>query len=76
MEYWEAISDAISKLRERKNRPDIDNIFTLLSRKKVKLSRPALEDALIELEKENKLYRKSFKGWLLACLDVSLVGVV
>ncbi|XP_003747992.1 uncharacterized protein LOC100898089 [Galendromus occidentalis] len=62
MEYWEAISDAISKLRERKNRPDLDNIFTLLSRKRLKLSKAALEDALIELEKENKLFRKSFKG--------------
>lgn len=76
MEYWEAISDAISKLRERKNRPDLDNIYGLLSRKKFKLTKPGLEEAMTELEKEKKLFRKCFKGWsLVACL-ISLVGVV
>ena len=77
MKHWEAISEAINTLRKRKTRLDLDNIFALLSRKNFKLTEPALEEVMSELEKKKKLcVRRSSRGWLVACrlLFVYIVG--
>ena len=78
MDHFEAISDAIHTLRKWKKRIDLSNIFKLVSRKNSKLTEPALEEAMNELVKKNKLrVRTKIKGWLVArCLYISLVGVV
>ncbi|OQR76905.1 hypothetical protein BIW11_07472 [Tropilaelaps mercedesae] len=62
MEYWDVINEAIARLRGRKNRPDVDNILSVLNKKKPTISKNVLENALNQLEKHNKLYRVYYKG--------------
>ncbi|OQR75898.1 hypothetical protein BIW11_03183, partial [Tropilaelaps mercedesae] len=62
MDFWHLIDEAIVNLRARKCRPDVDNILTILNRKKCAITKDGLENVLQELEDQNKLYRYRFKG--------------